>query len=782
MDFDSRYRDEMIRYAADKYGRDHVAQIVTFSTIKARAAVRDAARVLGFPYGVGDRIAKAMPPLVMGRDTPLRYCFEEHPKYLDGYKAAAELRAMYDVDPDVKKVVDVAKGLEGLRRQDGIHAAAVVITKEPLTHYLPIQRKPELGHDPADAPIVTQYEMHGVEDLGLLKMDFLGLRNLDVITDTVGMVKARVDPDFDIDAIPLADDETLQLLQRGEGIGVFQLEGGPLRALMRSLAPTSFEDVAALVALYRPGPMAANMHNDYADRKNGRKPINYLHPDMEELLADTYSLMIYQESVMRVAEKFAGYSLADADNLRKACGKKIRELIRREREKFVDGCERTGYGRQLGEQLFDIIEPFADYAFNKSHSYGYGLVAYQTAYLKAHYPVEYLACLLTSVKTNLEKAAVYLAECRALGITVLNPDVNLSSRDFAPLSPEEVPDGVRLPPGSPGAITFGLSAVRNVGGGLVDLIVAEREAGGPFTSFYDFVERVDAQVCNKRTVESLIKAGAFDCLGHPRRGLLQVFERIIDTTLERRRERDQGVLSLFGGGDGADGGYTERIAIPDLEFDKAQRLRFEKEMLGLYVSDHPLLGLEAALRRRCDASVADVKEREDGAILSVGGVITALQRKFTRKGEPMGVFVLEDLQESIEVTVFPRVMGDHGHKLVDDAIVVVRGRVDARDDVPKFLAQDITIVEGLAEAAEPLRLRLPPAVLSEHGIVELKRLLADHPGESPVLLDLGGGTVLRLPDDHRVDLRRIVGEVRVAFGHDAVLLSSIRPDPFPRTV
>jgi DNA polymerase-3 subunit alpha len=633
-----------------------------------------------------------------------------------------------------------------------------------------VQRKPEAGQEPHEAPIVTQYEMHGVEDLGLLKMDFLGLRNLDVITDTVELVRARVDPGFDIDAIPLADDLTLAMLRRGDGIGVFQLEGGPLRALMRSLAPTSFEDVAALVALYRPGPMAANMHNDYADRKNGRKPVSYLHPDMEEQLADTYGLVIYQEALMRVAQRFAGYSLADADLLRKICGKKQRDQIQKERARFVDGCERSGYGRELGRQLFDIIEPFADYAFNKSHSYGYGLVAYQTAYLKAHHPVEYLACLLTSVKTNLDKAAVYLAECRALGITVLNPDVNLSALDFAPLSPAEVPAGVRLPPGSPGAITFGLSAVRNVGVGLVDLILAERSARGPFTSFYDFVERVDPQVCNKRTVESLIKAGAFDRLGHPRRGLLQVFEQIIDSTLERRRERDQGVLSLFGGPDGASTGYSERVDIPALEFDKAPRLRFEKEMLGLYVSDHPLLGLEAALRRRCDASIGELKEREDGATLSVGGVVTGLQRKLTRKGEPMGVFVLEDLQDSIEVTVFPRVMGDHGHKLADDAIVAVRGRLDGRDDVPKLLAQDITVVEGLSEAAAPLRLHLPAAVLSDDRIGLLKRLLADHPGESPVLLDLGGGTVLRLPDDHRVDLRRIVGEVRVAFGHDAVLL------------
>ena len=327
MDFDSRYRDEMIRYAAEKYGRDHVAQIITFGTIKARNAVRDAARVLGYPYGVGDKIAKAMPPLVMGRDTPLKYCFEQNPKYVDGYKAASELRAMYDADPDVKRVVDVAKGLEGLKRSDGIHAAAVVITKEPLTAYLPIQRKPEAGGKPEDAPVVTQYEMHGVEELGLLKMDFLGLRNLDVISDTVAMVRAVKDPEFDIDTVPLDDQMVFDLLGRGETMGVFQLESPPMRALLRSLAPTSFDDVSAVLALYRPGPMSVNMHYDYADRKNGRQPVSYFHADAEEVLGDTYGLMIYQESVMRVAQKFAGYSLAEADNLRKAMGKKSREVM-----------------------------------------------------------------------------------------------------------------------------------------------------------------------------------------------------------------------------------------------------------------------------------------------------------------------------------------------------------------------------------------------------------------------------------------------------------------------
>jgi DNA polymerase III subunit alpha len=766
----------MIRYATEKYGEERVAQIITFGTIKARNAVRDAARVLGYPYGVGDKIAKAMPPLVMGRDTPLRYCFEEHPKYLDGYKAASELRAMYDTDPDVKKVVDVAKGLEGLKRSDGIHAAAVVITKEPLTTYLPVQRKPESGQDPADAPVVTQYEMHGVEELGLLKMDFLGLRNLDVITDTVEMVRRSRDPGFDIDTVPLDDQATFDLLSRGNTIGVFQLESPPMRQLLKALAPNSFEDVSAVLALYRPGPMSVNMHYDYADRKNHRKPVEYFHPDAEEVLGDTFGLMIYQESVMRVAQKFAGYSLAEADNLRKACGKKIRELMAKERNAFEAGCERTGYGTTLGKQLFDVIEKFADYAFNKSHTFGYGLVTYQTAYLKAHYPVEYLACLLTSVKSNLDKAAVYLSDARAMGIKVLTPDVNRSMTDFAALAPGDVPDGVTLPVGSPGAITFGLSAVRNVGEGLVELLLAERNANGPFSSFHDFAERVPEPVLNKRTVESLVKAGAFDTLGHPRRGLLAVFEQIIDTTVVRRRERDQGVMSLFGDwgddGDAGAAGFDERLAVPDIEYDKGDRLRHEKEMLGLYVSDHPLFGVESALKRKVEQSIAELSSLDDGAQVVVGGVITNLARKFTKRGDQMAVFVLEDLDASIEVTLFPRTLAEQGHKLEDDIIVAVKGRLDRRDE-SRFglIGQTITVLSGLADgASSSLRLRLPSTSLDELKIQRLKRILRDHPGDSVVQIDIGQGKVLRLSDEFRVDIDRSVGELRMAFGHDAVLL------------
>jgi DNA polymerase-3 subunit alpha len=775
MDFDSRYRDEMIRYAAERYGRDHVAQIVTFSTIKARAAVRDAARVLGHPYAVGDRVAKAMPPLIMGRDTPLYACLDQHPKYEDGYKMAGELREMYDADPDTRQVIDVAKGLEGLRRQDGIHAAAVVITKEPLTEYVPIQRKPENGVPVEEAPVVTQYEMHGVEELGLLKMDFLGLRNLDVISDTLDIIRESRGVEVDIDDVPLDDPTTYELLQRAETIGVFQLEGGPMRALIKSLAPTSFEDVAALVALYRPGPMAANMHTDYADRKNGRKPVEYLHPDAGEVLGDTWGLMIYQESMMRVAQRFAGYSLADADNLRKAAGKKIRELIAKEREKFVAGCEAAGYGADLGRQWFDIIEPFADYAFNKSHAYGYGFVAYQTAYLKANYPAEYLAALLTSVKANLDKAAVYLAECRSMGISVVVPDINRSASDFTPVVGSG--DGDDPAPGPGGrhdeelSIIFGLSAVRNVGVGLVEHIVAVREANGPFADFYDFCQRVDTQVLNKRTVESLIKAGAFDDVGHPRKGLLTVFEQIVDHTVARRRERDMGIMTLFGGDDGEPGDDFERTAIPQLEFDKRDRLAFEKEMLGLYVSDHPLLGAEAVLARRSDSSIDELDSYDDGSMRTFGGVITGLQRKWTRKGDLMAVFTFEDLKSSVEVMVFPRTMQEQGHKLEDDAVVVVKGRVDKRDDTPKLIAQSVEVVEVGDSDAEPLRVRVPPQLLSQQTVAHLKQILADHPGGSPVFLQLGERQVVRLPDQWNVDTSNgLLGQLRVVLGANAIMV------------
>ncbi len=766
MDFDERYRGQVIQYAADRYGADHVAQVITFSTIKARAAVRDAARVLGYDFMMGDRIAKAMPPVVMGRDTPLAACFERDPEHEDGYAASAELRRMCEEDESVRRTVEVARGLEGLRRQDGIHAAAVVITKDPLTEYLPIQRKPDGQGRIDDAPIVTQYEMHGVEALGLLKMDFLGLRNLSVLERTCDLVEARTGERPGLDSLDLDDQAVFTMLSKGDSIGVFQLEGGPMRSLMRRLAPSSFDDVAALVALYRPGPMAANMHNDYADRKNARQQIDYEHPDLVPILTDTYGLMIYQESVMRVAQKMAGYSLEEADNLRKACGKKIRELMGKEREKFVAGTVATGYGTELGTRLFDLIEPFADYAFPKAHAYGYGLIAYQTAWCKAHYPVEYLAALLTSVRDDKDRTAVYLAECRSLGIEVTVPDVNRALADFAPAV-----DGERT-------IVFGLAAVRNVGESLVERIVSERAARGPYESVYDFVRRVDPIVLNKRTMESLIKGGAFDSLGVPRKGLYLVVEELVSRTLGRRREHDAGIATLFaaaaeerGAGDATWEG-TE-LPIPDQEFSKQERLRFEKEMLGLYVSDHPLLGAAGALRRHTDHTIAEAKELADVdqeyGVVRVGGVVTDVQRRFSKRGEEWARFMLEDLGGAIEVLCFAKPFAEYGALFEPDAVVVVAGRLDTREDTPKLVVMSVT-QPRLEPGEDVLRIRLPLGKVTESFVDSLKGVLAEHPGTSPVQLLLVGSEerTIQLPEEFSVDVHAVVGVLRTLLGPDAI--------------
>lgn len=738
MDFDSRCRDEMIRYAAEKYGRDHVAQIVTFQTIKARAAVKDAARVLGYPYALSDTISKAMPKLMMGRTTPLAACLERTKGYEEGYDNAAALRQMYELDPDAREVIDVASGLENLRRQDSVHAAAVVITDKPVIEYAPIQRKPEQGQDPEDAPILTQYEMHGIEDLGLLKMDFLGLRTLDVIEDTINLVKESQGFEILMDEIDMADEETLAMLRRGDSIGIFQLEGGPMRSLMRSLAPTSFEDVGALVALYRPGPMSENMHNDYADRKNGRQEVTTLHPDLDKVLGETYGLMIYQEEMMEVAQIVAGYSLAEADNLRKACGKKIREVMAVEREKFIDGAERTGYGRDLGERVFNVIEPFADYAFNKSHAYAYGLIAYQTAFLKAHYPVEFLAALLTSIKDRPAKATVYLNECRQRNITVSVPDVNSSESDFTVAN---------------GKIVFGLAAVRNVGESVADTIIAERR-NGPYKDFYDFCERVDPMVLNKRTVEALIKAGVFDSLGHPRKGLMEVFDRIIATTLAERKNEEQGIMSLFQD----DPVFEDKLPIPDVEFDQKDLLGYEKEMLSLYVSSHPLIGMEDQLHSVVDYYTDELAEVTDGDRVTIAGVVTNLERKTTKKGDMMASFELEDMRGAVGVTVFPKIYHQYSHVLQDDEIVALTGRLDMKEDMVKLLPVSIEPLE--LKTTNTLCLDLSGPEVTREKLEAIKNIFIANPGRAEVILRLSDGTTAKLPD-MKVDPVAVSAELRV---------------------
>jgi len=533
MDFDERYRGEMIKYSAEKYGSDHVAQIITFSTIKGKQAIRDAARVLDYPYSTGDQLAKAMPPAILGKDATIDQCLTEPGPdaardIRDHYSAASGLRDLLATLDGAPEIIDTARGLEGLRRQDSIHAAAVVISPEPLTNIVPIQRKGD------DAEVVTQYEMHGVEALGLLKMDFLGLRNLATIERALDLIETNTGIRPDIDNVPLDDDAVFAMLRKGDSIGVFQFEGGPMRALMRNVGPDRFEHLIALNALYRPGPLGAGMHLEYADRKNGKSKVEYPHPDLEPVLGDTYGIIAFQEQVMQTAQVIAGFSMADADDLRKAMGKKIPSVMRKQEEKFIAGCVEQGHPESLANELFGFIEHFSGYGFVKSHSAAYALVAYQTAWLKAHYPAEYMAALLTAVKSNKDKTAQYLHECRMMEIPVLVPGVNVSERDFMASDSE---------------IVFGLSAVRNVGEAVVDLIVAEREKNGDYEDFFDFIDRVDIQVLNKRTIESMIKAGAFDSTGDTRRGLFEIVHQVVDTTLERRRAEEAGQYSLFGGGD-----------------------------------------------------------------------------------------------------------------------------------------------------------------------------------------------------------------------------------------
>ncbi len=752
MDFDERYRAEMIRYAAQKYGVDRVAQIVTFSTIKGKQALRDAARVLGHPYGVGDRVAKAMPPAILGREATLEQVLEPPSPDADStikdwYANAQGLRDLYEADPAVRETVDAARGLEGLRRQDSIHAAAVVIAPEPLINVVPIQQKGE------GAEVVTQYEMYGVESLGLLKMDFLGLRNLSIIERCLELVEDSTGQRVDIDTVPLDDPKTFELLQSGNTIGVFQLEGNAMRSLIRSLKPDSFNDVIALVALYRPGPMGANMHTLYADRKNGRAPIEELHPALTDKLADTYQIMVYQEQVMSVAQEMAGYSMIDADNLRRAMGKKIKSVMKAEEEKFVAGCVAQGHEEKVGREIFGLIEHFSGYGFNKSHSSGYGLVAYQTAYLKAHHPAEYMAALLTATKRDKDRTALYLNECRQMGIQVLVPDVNESDSDFT------VKDG---------RIRFGLSAVRNVGEGVVERIVAAR-ADRLFESFHDFVDRVDVSALNKRTVESLIKAGAFDAMGYPRKGLTVVYEQILDGTLERRRNEDMGQFSLFAGDAAAIS--QGRIDVPDLVWPQKIGLGFEKEMLGLYVSDHPLLAVGRSLEAAATTTIAELDEMADKTSVTVGGLVAGITRRWTRNGDPMIFFQLEDMERSVEVVAFPRTVNDYGHIVVEDAIVIVSGSLDHRGDEVKVMAREIKELEIRDDTT--VRLRAPAATLTPEMVGRLKTILSHHPGPAPVYLNMTsdqGVKVLKLSDAHRVEPRTaLFAELKELLGPSAIL-------------
>jgi DNA polymerase-3 subunit alpha len=752
IDFDERRRSDMIRYATATYGEERVAQIITYGSIKAKAAIKDSARVLGYPYALGDRITKAMPPSVMGKDISLAGVFD--PK--DGrYSEAAEFRNLYEADPDTRKIVDTARGLEGLKRQPGVHAAGVILCREPLIDVIPVWRREQ------DGAVITQFDMGACEALGLLKMDFLGLRNLTVLDDCLRNISANRGETIVLEDLPLEDAATYALLTSGDTLGVFQLDGGPMRALLRSMQPDNFEDISAVLALYRPGPMGANAHNDYADRKNGRKPVVPIHPELEEplaeILGDTYGLIVYQEQVMAIAQKLAGYSLGNADLLRRAMGKKKKEILEKEFVPFSGGMRANGYSEGAITTLWEILVPFSDYAFNKAHTAGYGLVSFWTAYLKANYPAEYMAALLTSVKDDKDKSAVYLNESRRMGIKVLPPDVNDSDFDFTPRGTD---------------VRFGLSAIRNVGANVVDSIIATRRRIGRFHDFQDFIAKVDASVCNKRVVESLIKAGAFDSLGHTRKGLVQVHEHVVDTAVEIKRSEAIGQFDLFGGlAGGTESGLLPPLEVSPGEWEKSVLLAHERDMLGLYVSDHPLHGAEHILAQLTERTIASLfmDEKIDGAIVTIGGLITTVQRKTTKQGSAWAIITLEDLEGSVEIMVFPQMYTQVSTSLVEDSVVIVRSRVDrGDDDALRVIAMEVTTPDLSEATSGPVRISLQSSRCISPLVDRLALVLAGYPGTTEVHLHLTGGaqtTVLRLDDRLRVtpspslygDLKALLG-------------------------
>ena len=751
LDFDERRRSEMIAYATEKYGEDRVAQIITYSNIKSKQALKDSTRVLGYPYALGERLTKALPPTVMGKDITLSGIF--NPKD-DRYGEAGEFRTLYETDPDSKKIVDTARGLEGLKRQSGVHAAGVILSKYPLLDVIPIHRREN------DGAIITQFDMGACEAIGLLKMDFLGLRNLSVLDEALLNIKSNQNIDIRLEDLELADAKTFELLGRGDTLGVFQLDGGPMRALLRQMAPDSFEDISAVIALYRPGPMGVNAHNDYADRKNKRKPVVPIHPELSEPLAEilgnTYGLIVYQEQVMAIAQKVAGFSLGRADLLRKAMGKKQKEILDKEFVNFEAGMVENGFSKGAIAKLWETLIPFADYAFNRAHSAGYGVVSFWTAYLKANFPTEYMSALLTSVRDDKDKSALYLSECRRMGIKVLPPDVNESESDYTPRGSD---------------IRFGLSAIRNVGENVTAAIVAARHEKGRYASFGDFLAKVDQQVCNKKTIESLIKAGAFDSLGHSRRGLMMIYLGAIDSVMESKRAESLGQYDLFGST--PDSGSTVssvEVDIPSEEWEKSLLLSYEREMLGLYVSDHPLFGVEHILRAAVDMPISALADDSVGheAIVSIGGLITSVQRKVSKQGKSWAIVTIEDLEGSADVLFFANTYTTHAMNLVEDKVVVIRGRVDRREENLRITALDMSMPDISAAPTGPVLISMDSARVTAPIVERMKEILRSHPGNREVHLkveDGRGGMVMKIDDALRVtaspslsaDLKQILG-------------------------
>ncbi|MCA0294029.1 MAG: DNA polymerase III subunit alpha [Actinobacteria bacterium] len=756
VDFDDRRRGEVIRYVTEKYGDDRVCQIVTYGTIKAKQAIKDAGRVLGMPFSMGEKLTKAYPAPVQGKDLPLPYVFDPQQ---ERYGEGTEFRELYEADPDAKLVVDTARGIEGLKRQWGVHAAGVIMSSAPLMDVIPVMKREQ------DGQIITQFDYPSCEALGLVKMDFLGLRNLTILDDAVRNVKLNRDVDLDLDALrrDMSDRAAYELLASGETLGVFQLDGGGLRSLLKLMRPDNFEDISATIALYRPGPMGADSHTNYALRKTGRQKVEPIHPELADPLADildtTYGLIVYQEQIQQIAQRVAGYSLGQADLLRRAMGKKKKEVLEAEFKPFSEGMRERGYSAGAINKLWEIMVPFAAYAFNKAHSAAYGVISYWTAYLKANYPAEYMAALLESVKSDKDKTALYLGECRRMGIRVLPPDVNESDGMFTPVGED---------------VRYGLAAIRNVGDNVVKGIVEARTESGKASDFNAFLDQVPLVVCNKRVIESLIKAGAFDSMGHTRRGLMECFERRVDEVIDLKRNQANGQEDLFG-----DFGTSEKLAaapVPDLpEWDKRVRLGFEREMLGLYVSDHPLQGLEHILAAQRDLSIGQLRA-DDGprdGMVNIAGMITSVVRKQTKNGDLWAIATVEDLESAIEVLLFPKVYAGVAASLATDTVVRIKGRIRTKDETLEMTGQEVAFPDVSEGPTGPLVIQLPAVRCTPAVVEQLRHVLRAHPGPTEVRVRMvsatNGAKVWKLDDGLRVATSRpLMADLKALLGPSCV--------------
>jgi DNA polymerase III subunit alpha len=735
MDFSVEHRGEVIDYVAQKYGRDRVAQIITFGTMAARAAVRDAARVMGKPYAIGDKIAKMIP--------------EQAPpaSFDDAMKPGGELKQAYDADEEVKEVVDLARSLEGLIRNDSIHAAAVVISDKPLTEYLPLQQKGE-------AELVTQFDMNDVSKLGLLKMDFLGLRNLDVIEKALTIIEKTRGVCIEIDQLPLDDEKTYKMLARGDSTGVFQFESPGMKEALREIGPTEFEDLIAIVALYRPGPM--QFIPTYARNKKDPAGVVYDHEALRPILEPTHGVTIYQEQYMAIARRVGGFSPAQADDLRKAISKKNHTLMATLKEPLMQGLAEKDVPPAVANKMWASFEATGDYSFNKSHAACYAMISYRTAWLKANYPVEYMAALVSSVMNTKDKVPFYVNQCHEMGIEVLPPDVNTSDIEFTVVE---------------GKIRFGMNAVKGVGVGAIEAIIAAREAGGPFESVFDFCARVDSQMANKRVLEALIRGGAFDSTGDPRRGMLEVLPLAMSDGERKRKDAANGQGDLFGAIAAEDHGHP-RPTVPRSEYDQATLLKAEKEALGLYVSAHPLQGLRDQLLDEVEVPVARLDGAGDGVVTWTGGIVASPQKRVSKNGGVWLLFRLEDVDGGIECRAWPKVYETYRDLLVEDAIIKIKGRIEKRAEGDSVLgAIEVVKFNGVSEY-HPLEVVVDAGCVRPEVIDDLRRVLADFPGHVPVVVQMVRGEQrarMRVGDQLRVDpVAGLYAELKALLGESCI--------------